>query len=68
MNLKDVSPEKFEEAPIIFGDFLKIGAAESDRMYEELTDMKKLFAVLSEVCKPILLIKNLLFDFVNTVS
>ena len=47
--LKDISPKTFEESPIIFGDFIKIGATGSDRIYEELTDMKKLFAVLSEV-------------------
>lgn len=49
IEFKDVSPEKFEESPIIFGDFIKMGAADSDRMYEDLMDMKKLFAVLSEV-------------------
>lgn len=42
-------PEKFEESPIIFGDFINVTAADSDRMYEDLRDMKKLFAVLSEV-------------------
>ena len=46
---KDVSAEKFEESPIIFGDFMKMGADPADRIYEELTDMKKVFNVLSEV-------------------
>ena len=44
-----MSAEKFEEVPIIFGDFLKVGAAQSDRMYEELVNMKKVGAVLNEV-------------------
>ena len=46
---QDVSPEHFEESPIIFGDFIKIGATDSDKMYEDLVDMKKLYTVLSEV-------------------
>lgn len=48
--LQDVSAEKFEESPIIFGDYLKMGASQSDRIYEELVDMKKVASVLSEVC------------------
>ena len=28
---------------------MKVGAAKSDRIYEDITDMKKLHAVLSEV-------------------
>ena len=47
--IQDVSPEHFEESPIIFGDFIKIGATDSDKMYEDLVDMKKLYTVLSEV-------------------
>lgn len=46
---KDVSAEKFEESPIIFGDFMKVGASQSDRIYEELINMKKVPVVLSEV-------------------
>ena len=45
---KDVSADKFEESPIIFGDFLKIGASGSDRIYEEFTNTKKLISVLEE--------------------
>ena len=44
-----MSGEKFEECPIIFGDYLRVGAAPSDRVYEELIDMKKVFHVLGEV-------------------
>lgn len=47
--LQDVSAEKFEESPIIFGDYLKMGASQADRIYEELVDMKKVASVLSEV-------------------
>ncbi len=44
-----MSAEKFEEFPIIFGDFMKVGASRSDRIYEELVNMKKVPLVLSEV-------------------
>lgn len=44
-----MSAEKFEESPIIFGDYLKMGASQSDRIYEELVDMKKVANILSEV-------------------
>ena len=47
--MQELSAEKFEESPIIFGDFIKIGAADADKMYEELTNMKKLASVLDEV-------------------
>lgn len=44
-----MSVEKFESSPIIFGDFIKVGADPSDRLYEELADMKKISSVLNEV-------------------
>ena len=47
--VQEVPAEKFESDPIIFGDFMKVGAAKSDRIYEDITDMKKLHNVLSEV-------------------
>lgn len=47
--LQDISAEKFEESPIIFGDYMKMGASQSDRIYEELVDMKKVANILSEV-------------------
>jgi len=43
-----MSAEKFEESPIVFGDFMKMGADQADRIYEELTDMKKVSNILSE--------------------
>ena len=46
---QDVDPEIFEKHPIIFGDFIKMGAPKQDRLYEEFTDMKKLNNVLTEV-------------------
>ena len=48
--VQEVTVEKFESSPIIFGDFIKVGADPSDRLYEELTDMKKIRNVLNEVC------------------
>ena len=47
--VQEVSAEKFESSPIIFGDFIKVGADSSDRLYEELADMKKMKNVLDEV-------------------
>ena len=44
-----MSAEKFESDPIIFGDYIKMGADVSDRLYEELADMKKVGNVLNEV-------------------
>ena len=41
--------ESFIKHPIIFGDFLKMGAAPADKMYEELTDLTKLQNVLQDV-------------------
>lgn len=38
-----------ETNPIIFGDFMKMGADAADRMYEDLTDMNKLKNVLNDV-------------------
>ena len=34
----------------MFGDFLKVGAPKSDRVYEELSNIKKTVSVLTEVC------------------
>ena len=48
--MQDISAEKFEESPIIFGDYMKMGASQSDRIYEELVDMKKVANILAEVC------------------
>ncbi|EDO31800.1 predicted protein [Nematostella vectensis] len=45
------SPEKFESNPILFGDFMKMGADPADKLYEELTDLKK--------------VKNLLTDYLD---
>ena len=45
---KDIPPEKFESDPIIFGDFMKMGAPIADRFYEELADVKKLRNVLGD--------------------
>ena len=35
--------------PIIFGDFIKIGAAREDRVYEELTNIDKVKTSLGDV-------------------
>lgn len=41
--------ESFVTKPILFGNFMKIGAPESDKMYEEMTDMVKVNTVLTDV-------------------
>ena len=45
---KDISPEKLESDPIIFGDFMKMGAPAADRVYEDLVDIRKVRNVLGD--------------------
>ena len=47
--LQTVEPDSFHKSPIIFGDFIKVGAEKQDRIYEELSDMKKLKSILQDV-------------------
>ncbi|XP_071360020.1 dynein axonemal heavy chain 6 [Trachinotus anak] len=44
----DFEPSYFVTQPIIFGDFIKVGAEKEDRMYEDLTDMNKIQTVLQD--------------------
>ncbi|XP_051560675.1 dynein axonemal heavy chain 6 [Myxocyprinus asiaticus] len=44
----NIEPMYFVKQPIIFGDFIKIGADRADRVYEDLTDMEKIRQVLQE--------------------
>jgi len=46
---QEITPDSFTTHPIIFGDFLKMGANKEDRLYEELADHKKLAQVLQDV-------------------
>lgn len=46
---QNVEADSFTTHPIIFGDFIKLGAERADRIYEELSDMKKLTNVLQDV-------------------
>jgi len=48
--LQTIEPESFVTHPILFGDFMKIGAEKSDRVYEELNNLEKLKTVLTDVC------------------
>ncbi|XP_038615472.1 dynein heavy chain 6, axonemal [Tachyglossus aculeatus] len=43
-----VEPEYFVTKPIIFGDYIKMGADKGDRIYEDLTDMEKIAGVLQD--------------------
>ncbi|XP_033099985.1 dynein heavy chain 6, axonemal-like [Anneissia japonica] len=45
---QNVEPESFVTKPIIFGDFMKMGADPSDRFYEDITDLNKLKTVLND--------------------
>ena len=49
--LQNVEAESFISHPIIFGDFIKMGAAPADKMYEELSDLTKLQNVLQDVSR-----------------
>uniref|UniRef100_A0A8C4HR50 Dynein, axonemal, heavy chain 6 n=2 Tax=Dicentrarchus labrax TaxID=13489 RepID=A0A8C4HR50_DICLA len=44
----NLEPSYFVTQPIIFGDFIKVGADKEDRLYEDLTDMVKIQAVLQD--------------------
>ena len=47
--LKPLEAKLFAEKPIIFGDFMKMGAEKSERLYEEITDYEKLKSVFGDV-------------------
>ncbi|KAL4640265.1 dynein heavy chain 6, axonemal [Arapaima gigas] len=44
----NLEPSYFVDKPIIFGDFIKIGANKADRIYEDLTDLEKIRSVLQD--------------------
>jgi dynein heavy chain len=46
--LQSVEPEAFVTTPIIFGDFIKMGANKEDKLYEELADINKVKNVLCD--------------------
>ncbi|XP_064645339.1 dynein axonemal heavy chain 6-like [Lineus longissimus] len=43
---ESIEPESFVTNPIIFGDFIKMGANKEDKLYEELADINKVKSVL----------------------
>ena len=47
--LQTVEPESFVTNPIIFGDYIKVGAAKEDRVYEDLSVLEKVKTSLSDV-------------------
>ncbi|XP_026216049.1 dynein heavy chain 6, axonemal isoform X2 [Anabas testudineus] len=44
----NLEPSYFVTKPIIFGDFIKVGAEKEDRLYEDLTDISKIQTVLQD--------------------
>ncbi|TKS69211.1 Dynein heavy chain 6, axonemal [Collichthys lucidus] len=44
----NLEPSYFVTQPIIFGDFIMVGAEKEDRLYEDLTDMDKIQTVLQD--------------------
>jgi dynein heavy chain, axonemal len=46
---QQIEPKLFAEKPIIFGDFMKIGAEKSDRLYEEIADYEKMKSIFQDV-------------------
>ncbi|XP_030643583.1 dynein heavy chain 6, axonemal [Chanos chanos] len=44
----NLEPSYFVKQPIIFGDFIKVGAEKADRIYEDLTDIEKIRSVLQD--------------------
>ena len=53
---QNIEPETFVTKPIIFGDFMKAGAEEADRSYEDIVDLNKLKNVLGDVSVQLLLL------------
>ena len=49
LKYQNVEAEKFETSPILFGDFMKMGADPADRIYEELVDISKVKNLLADV-------------------
>ncbi|XP_015770017.1 PREDICTED: dynein heavy chain 6, axonemal-like [Acropora digitifera] len=45
---QNVEAEKFETTPILFGDFMKMGADPGDRIYEDLVDITKVKTLLAD--------------------
>jgi dynein heavy chain len=43
-----IEPTTFVQKPIIFGDFMKVGAPKNERLYEEITDMNKIRNILQD--------------------
>ncbi|XP_063775637.1 dynein axonemal heavy chain 6 [Pseudophryne corroboree] len=43
-----IDPGYFVTKPIIFGDFIKVGADKADKVYEDLIDMEKIRSVLQD--------------------
>nr|XP_057922299.1 dynein axonemal heavy chain 6 isoform X3 [Doryrhamphus excisus] len=44
----NLEPSYFVTEPIIFGDFIKVGAEKEERLYEDLTDLDKIQNVLQD--------------------
>lgn len=60
---QEIAPESFTQSPIIFGDFLKMGAEKADRLYEEFADHKKLANVLQDVSVSLMLLQGFSFSY-----
>lgn len=45
---QQMDPKIFSVKPIIFGDFMKMGAEKSERLYEEITDYDKLKSIFED--------------------
>ncbi|KAJ7377616.1 Dynein heavy chain 6, axonemal [Desmophyllum pertusum] len=45
---QNIEATKFETTPILFGDFMKMGADPTDRIYEELADITKVKSLLTD--------------------
>lgn len=53
-----IEPKIFAEKPIIFGDFLKIGAEPADKLYEHIPDYDKLQSVFQDYQEDFNLVYN----------
>ena len=49
--MQAIEAASFRTDPIIFGDFIKVGADKADRVYEELSELPKVKQALADVSK-----------------
>lgn len=63
-----MEPTTFETNPILFGDFMKMGADPADRIYEELADVSKVKSLLTDVRSLVLVFHVCEYNYESSLS